>query len=213
VKQVAAPRAGKHSRFTLLMESLILSTLQAYQSVSRTSALTGASWDQGQGVMERAVQRGQKRKQQTPEPSRPTRGGVDEKAFRKGHTCMTIACDLDCGTVEHVAADRRTDSWARYFRGLSTEQIESIECIAMDMGQPCIRAPHEHLPLAGEKIVFDRFHVMKPATDAVDKVRRTEHKALRREGDETLKRTRRLWLYAEKMCLRSERSGSSRSSS
>jgi len=146
------------------MESLILSTLQACQSVSRASALTGVSWDRVQGVMERAVQRGQKRKQQTPETSQPTHMGVEEKAFRKGHTYLTIACDLDRGTVEHVAEDRQTDSLARYFRGLSGDQIESIQCIAMDMWQPYIRATHEHLPLAGEKIVFDQFHVMKLAT-------------------------------------------------
>jgi transposase len=81
---------------------------------------------------------------------------------------------------------------------LSSEQVKSIECIAMDMWQPYIRATHEHVPLAGEKIVFDRFHVMKLATDAVDKVRRTEHKALMREGNDTLKRTKHLWLYSEK---------------
>jgi len=178
----AVPRAGRHSRFTLLMESLIISTLQACQSVSSTSALTGPSWGQVQGVMERAVQRGQKRKQQNAEASHPTRVGMEEKAFRKGHTCIAIACDLDRGTVEHVAEDRQTDSLARYYRGLRSEPIASIQCIAIDTWQPQIRATHEHLPLAGEKIVFDRFHVMKLATDAVDKVRRTDHKALMREG-------------------------------
>jgi len=197
VRQVAVPWAGRHSRCTLLMESLIINTLQACQSVSRTSDLTGASWDQVQGVMERAVQRGQKRKQAQPEQCQPTRVGVDEKAFRKGHTYITIASDLDRGTVEHVAEDRQTDSLAQYFRNLGPNQLASIQCLAMDMWQPYIRATHEHVPLAGEKIVFDRFHVMKLATDAVDKVRRTEHKALMREGDETLKRTKHLWLYSE----------------
>lgn len=195
VRQVAVPWAGKHSRFTLLMERLIIETLLACQSVSRTSALTGASWDQVQGVMERAVHRGQQRKQRGAES--PEQVGVDEKAFRKGHTYITVTCDLARGTVEHVAMDRQIESLAGYFRGLNAEQLESIQCIAMDMWQPYIQATHQHVPLAGQRIVFDRFHVMKLATEAVDKVRRSEHKALKHSGDDTLKGTKHLWLYAE----------------
>ena len=195
VKQVDVPWAGKHSRFTLLMERLIIETLLACQSVSRTGALTGASWDQVQGIMQRAVERGQQRKQQNGES--PQRVGVDEKAFRKGHSYITITCDLDRGTVEHVAMDRQIKSLAGYYRSLTADQVEAIQCIAMDMWQPYIQATHQHVPLAGQRIVFDRFHVMKLATEAVDKVRRSEHKALKRSGDDTLKGTKHLWLYSE----------------
>ena len=196
VKQVDVPWAGKHSRFTLLMERLIIDTLRACQSVSRTSALTGVSWDQAQAVMHRAVERGQQRKAEDPDTPDVERVGVDEKAFRKGHSYITVVCDLDRGTVEHVAEDRKIESLAGYFRSLTSDQIERIECIAMDMWQPYIQATHQHVPLAGEKIVFDRFHVMKLATEAVDKVRRAEHKVLKQAGDETLKGTKHLWLYS-----------------
>ena len=46
----------------------------------------------------------------------------------------------------------------------------------------------EWVPLAKDKIVFDRFHIMKHMNDAVDKVRKQEHRALMADGDETLKR-------------------------
>ena len=45
------------------------------------------------------------------------------------------------------------------------------------------------------EIVHDRFHISKHPNEEVDKVREQEHKALRKEGDETLTGTKQLWLY------------------
>jgi transposase len=195
VKQVRVPWAEPHSRFTMLMERLIIDTLLACQSVSRTCALTNVTWDQAQAVRERAVGRGQRRKAE--QPGDPvTRVGVDEKAFRKRHRYATVVCDLDRATVEHVAEDRKAESLAGYFRQLTADQLQAIEAIAMDMWGPYIKATLEHLPLAALKIVFDRFHVMALATKAVDRVRRSEHKTLKRQDDQTLKGTRYLWLHS-----------------
>jgi transposase len=54
----------------------------------------------------------------------------------------------------------------------------------MDMWEPYVQSTRAHLPGADDKIVFDKFHVVKHLHDAVDKVRRGEHRALRRGGDE-----------------------------
>src|SRR4051812_49113487 len=55
----------------------------------------------------------------------------------------------------------------------------------------------EHVPDAERKIVFDRFHVMRHMNEAVDEVRKKEHKALQRDGQDTLSGTKYLWLFAE----------------
>src|SRR2546422_175816 len=39
-----------------------------------------------------------------------------------------------------------------------------------------------------------RFHIMRHVVDAIDKVRKQEHKALLKVGDETLSRSKSLWL-------------------
>jgi transposase len=197
VRQVEVPWAGKHSRFTLLLERLIIDTLLASQSVSRTATLTGVSWDQVQAVMQRAVERGQRRKAEDSDAEPVERIGVDEKAFRKGHRYITLVCDIDGGKVEHVAEDRKVESLGEYFQTLSDAQKEAIRCVAMDLWRPYIRATRDHLPDADSKIVFDRFHVMKLAGEAVDKVRRAEHKTLRRAGDPTLTGTKYPWLWSE----------------
>jgi transposase len=53
------------------------------------------------------------------------------------------------------------------------------------------------VPEAEEKIVFDRYHLMTHIGKAVDTVRKREHRALQQMGDETLTKSKYLWLYSE----------------
>ena len=46
----------------------------------------------------------------------------------------------------------------------------------MDMWEPYVQATRDNLPGAATKIVFDRFHIMKHMSKAVDRVRRREHR-------------------------------------
>ena len=67
----------------------------------------------------------------------------------------------------------------------------------MDMWDPFIAATVDHVPDGRDKIVFDRYHIMAHMNKAVDQVRRGEHRRLQEEGDDTLKGTKYLWLFAE----------------
>lgn len=110
VKQVRVPWAEPRSRFTLLMERLVIDLIRQCSTVKGACAIAGISWDEAWGIMQRAVARGQRRKE-----ARPIAYiGVDEKAFRKGHRYHTIVCDLERSTVEFVAEDRKTESLAAY---------------------------------------------------------------------------------------------------
>jgi transposase len=84
-----------------------------------------------------------------------------------------------------------------FFKGRTPEQLRAIEAIAMDMWEPYVQATLEWLPLGKDKIVFDRFHIMKRANEGVDKVRKDEHRALMTLGTKTLSKTKYLWLYSE----------------
>ena len=189
VRQVLAPWAGPGSQFTLLCESWLIDTLQECD-VTGVSRLTGTSWDESWGVMAKAVSRGQARKKwRIPEYL-----SIDEKAFAKRHKYETLVCDLKKGTVEYVVEDRKQESLESYYRQFSVEEREAVKAIAMDIWDPYIAATRGYIPQAAEKIVFDHFHVTRQVTEAVDKVRRQEHKALLADGDELLKGTRHLWL-------------------
>ena len=190
IKQASLPWAEKNSRFTLLFERLAIDVLQATQTVKGAQSILGTTWDETWHILRRAVARGKARKSAKPMP----RIGIDEKAFRKGQNYVTLLYDLDRSTVEAISDGNDTASGNACFSQLSKQQLESVEAIAMDMSAAFVRSAKENIPLAETKIVHDRFHVMQLISEAVDKVRRAEHKELKSIGDPSLTGTRYIWL-------------------
>ncbi|HWU38692.1 MAG TPA: ISL3 family transposase [Candidatus Acidoferrum sp.] len=192
VRQVPAPWAEGRSEATRLFEARILDTCKECD-VTGVRRLLRTTWDATWGVLERAVARGLRRK-----PRRvPARLGIDEKAVRKGHHYETLVVDLDTGTVEAVLDDRTQASLEAYYRQFTPEELATIEAIAMDMWEPYILATHACVPDAARKIVFDKYHATRYVTEAVDQVRRQEHKALQAQNDQRLTGTKHLWLWNE----------------
>jgi transposase len=189
VHQVSVPWGEPGSRFTALFEALIIDWLKE-TSMSAVGRNLDLSWDQIDGIMQRAVTRGLARREKV----FPERLGVDETSFRKRHKYVTIVQDQASGDVLHVGDGRGRDSLDAFYESLDEEQLAGIVSVAMDMHQPYIQSTLEHVADAERKIAFDKFHVAKHLGDAVDKVRRQEHKELLSEGDETLKGTRFVWL-------------------
>jgi transposase len=192
VRQIKPGWASSGLAITDLFESRVIDTLKECD-VTGTKHLTRTSWDEAWHIMEKAVARGLARKERRV----PARMSIDEKAFAKRHRYETLVCDCERGTVEYVADDRRQESLEQYYRQFTPEELGTIEAVAMDMHDPYIAATKAYVPDAASKIVFDKFHVVRTVTDAVDKVRRGEHKRLAAGGDDRLKGTKHLWLYNE----------------
>ena len=57
-----------------------------------------------------------------------------------------------------------------------------------------MKAAKQCIPLSEEKIVHDRFHVMKLCNDAMDQVRKQEQRRLLQEGNSILSKSKTLWL-------------------
>jgi transposase len=191
VHQARLPWAEPMARFTTLFERLAIDVLKACD-VKSAAGLLRISWDEAWHLMGRAVARGLAAKT----PTAPAHLGVDEKAAGAGQDYITVVSNLDGGTVEHIADERRQASLDDYFTRLSPAQLERIRAVAMDMWQPYIDSVREHLPDPDSKIVFDRFHIMRYLTTAVDTVRKREHRALTATGDTRLARSKYLWLYS-----------------
>lgn len=189
VRVVRVPWAEPHSRFTALFERLAIDWLRAASQQAVAERL-GLSWDEVHGIMDRAVRRGLERRKE----EMIGYLGVDEKSFRKGHKYLTVVNDLSRGRVLYVAEDRKQSSLDGFWPTLSAAQKGWILAVALDMWEPYVQSIRAHLPDAEEKMVFDKFHVAKHLGEAVDKVRRAEHKELRAKGDERLKGTRYDWL-------------------
>jgi transposase len=189
VRVVKLPWAEPSSRFTALLERLVIDWLGA-ASQKAVGERLGLSWDEIHGIMERAVERGLQRRQA--EPLREL--GVDEKAFRKGHKYFTLVNDLERSRVLYVGEDRTQASLDGFWETLTEAQRDSIVAIAMDMWDPYVASVSEHLREGSKKIVYDKFHIAKHLGEAVDKVRRKENQTLRAAGDDRLTGTRYDWL-------------------
>ena len=186
VKQVKLPWAEPGSRFTALFERLAIDWMRE-AGRSAAARQLGLSWSEADGIMQRAVDRGLARRPATAAPFL----GVDEKSFQ-GREFVTVVCDLEAGTVLHVADGRGSDALKSCYEAMTAEQRAAVEAVAMDMHQPYVLATQAALPEA--TIVFDRFHIAKLAGEAVDQVRRAEAKKLAADGDDRLKGTRYSWL-------------------
>jgi transposase len=189
VKTMAVPWAAPQGRFTLLFERFAVDVLLASGSVSQGCELMGIGWETAQEIMRRAVERGLERRQ--------LEGlkylGMDEKSFKRGQSYITLLTDLDQSRVLDVVEERTVAASEQLWATLTAEQKQGIKAVAVDMWAPFIQTIEKEVPDAD--IVHDKFHVSKYLNEAVDKVRRQEHKELMAQGDETLKGSRQLWLY------------------
>jgi len=190
VKTLSVPWSEPGSGFTALFEALVIDWLRE-ASILAVARLLGLTWDEVDGVLQRAVRRGLERRQLKV----VRRLGVDETSFQKRHEYVTVVADLEGGVVQHVADGRGKEALAAYFETFAEEELAQVETVAMDMWGPYIAATLAALPDAESKIAFDKFHVAMHLGNAVDRVRREESQVLQERGDETLKGTRHWWLY------------------
>jgi transposase len=183
------PWSEPGSGFTALLEALVIDWLKE-ASLATVARRLRLSWDQVDGIQARAVRRGLARRKR----ERITHVGVDETSYQRRHQYVTVVNDLARSRVLYVADGRKEEALDRFYAGLSEAQLEGIEAVAMDMWQPFIKATLKAVPAAESKIAFDRFHVAKCLGEAVNNVRKTEHRELRARGDDRLTRTKYLWL-------------------
>jgi transposase len=189
VLQVRVPWAEDASRYTAAFEAQVIDWLRdaSTAAVARRMRL---GWNAIDSIMQRAVIRGLARRT----ASSPEHISVDETSFQRRHEYVTVVIDQDSGTVLHVADNRTVESLASFFEGLEKSQREAIRSVSMDMWPAYINTVRKYVPDADERICFDKFHIAKYLSEAVDKVRRGEHKYLAAAGDQRLKGTRYRWL-------------------
>lgn len=116
---VAVPWAEKYGRFARWFERLAIDVLREC-SVSAACALLRMTWDEADGIKQRAVARGLLRKQAQP----VKRLGVDEKSAGRGQDYVTVVTNLEPGrsaTVEYVGDGRKQASLDAYWQQLPVE--------------------------------------------------------------------------------------------
>ena len=189
VKTIAVTSAEKHSRSTFLFKAFAIDALQASQSIQAAALMLSIDWSNAQVIMQRAVTRGLERRS----VDEVTHVGIDEKSFGKGQDYVTVMTDIDESRVLEVTPDRTTESADILWKTLSPKQRSKVRAVCMDMWQAYETSTETNAPNA--LIVHDRFHISKYLNEAVDKVRRAEHRELQQTGDDRLKGMRQTLLF------------------
>lgn len=130
--------------------------------------------------------------------------GIDEVSRRKGQQYLTVVYDLERRRVVWIGKDRDETTLQRFFAWLGNRRARAIQVVCCDMWRPYLAALRQAVPQA--TVVFDRFHLTRYATEAVDAVRRQTWRQLAEPYKATFKRTRFLWLTNPETLSRAKRS-------
>ena len=98
--------------------------------------------------------------------------GIDEISRQKGHVYLTNVYDLRTGTLIWSGEGRTKDTLTAFFEFFGPERTAKLVGICCDMWPSYIEAVKAKAPQA--TLVFDKFHIVRQLTEAVDKVRRQE---------------------------------------
>jgi len=107
--------------------------------------------------------------------------GVDEVHVARGKF-WSVAYQIDEGQrrLLWIGKDRKADTLKRFFCRLGAARCRQIRFICSDMWKPYLRIIAKALPDALH--ILDRFHIRKKLSEAIDKTRRTETRAMAKAG-------------------------------
>jgi transposase len=103
--------------------------------------------------------------------------GIDEVSIRKRHTYRIVVSDLERRrAIWFGGNDRSEASMDEFFAWLGPKKSTGIRLAVMDMWKPFRNSTQRHAPQVS--ILFDKFHVLRHLSDALDTVRKAEYARL-----------------------------------
>ena len=119
--------------------------------------------------------------------------GVDEMNIRKGQEYVSVFADLVAKRVLFATEGKDKETWTKFVEALEKHNghRHAITQASMDMSAGYQAGVKENCRNA--QVVFDKFHIIKNANEAVDKVRKVE---IRLGGEgvwEALNKSQWLW--------------------
>ena len=118
--------------------------------------------------------------------------GIDEVHLLKNYRC--VITDVENKSVIDILRKRNKDMVISYLSRL--KDIDKIELVAMDMWNPYKSAIKTVIP--NSKIVIDKFHVVKLANEALEKIRKANRQNVSAKERRQLMRDRYVLLTRRK---------------
>jgi transposase len=186
--RVRPPWEGLSTHFTKEFEAFAL-LLMREMPVSKVAALVGETDTRLWRMLFRQVDAAYAEK----DFSNLCCVGVDEMSVRKGHEYISVFADLAGRSVIFATEGKDKETWFKFVEALEKHnghRHASTEA-SMDMSQAYQVGVAETCRNA--QVVFDKFHVIKNANEAVDKVRRAEVRLGGQGVWEALHKSQWLW--------------------
>lgn len=156
---------GKYQRVTKKLADFVCKLCES-MTITDVAKTTGLDWK----TIKRIDKENLKSTVKGLENANPTKIGIDEIAYEKGHKYLTIVRDLDAGVI-WVGDDRKKETLDKFFLELGKEKSYKIKLAVIDMWKPYIKSVNEN---TNANIVFDKFHVSKVINECLDSVRKKE---------------------------------------
>lgn len=159
------PQIPARSRMTLRFRRHLADQAAAQGNFSQVAAHERVSYDtvarahRGLAELVRAMR----------PPPGPKVISIDEAAVRRGYNYNTVVTDVVARYVIGTIPGRREEALVRWFSQLDDDVKEGIEVVVMDMSRFYRGAITRILPHAA--VVADKFHVVRAANYALDRVR------------------------------------------
>lgn len=184
VKLVKAPWSRAGSGFTLLFDALVMMLVRE-MSVKAVARMLNVHDTRLWRIIDHYVEEAR----EEADFSSVRQVGVDETSSKRGHNYVSVFVDLEVPKVLFATPGKDASTLTRFAEDLIVHEGDPNEIreVCCDMSPAFITGVENRFPEA--EITFDKFHVLKIINEAVDKVRREEHK----ECPE-LKKTRYIWL-------------------
>ena len=186
VRVELVPWARADDRFTRPFEEMA-AYLAQITNKTEVSKIMGISWRTVGNIVERVVA-------ERLDPKRLDglkRIGIDELSFRKRHRYITTVVDHDKHRIVWAAKGKSSLTLDAFFDELGNERAKQIEIVTIDMS--CAFIKSIKVKASQAQIVFDLFHVLRLASDAVDEVRRDKVRQLNEDdpnGAAAIKKSR-----------------------
>lgn len=167
VSQVPVPWAREGSGFTLLFEAMVLlmASSMPMRAVSRHLGVTDTRlWR----VLEHYTQEAHRQQ----DWSHLEQIMVDETSSKRGHRYVTAVADARKRRLLFLEPGHDKEALGAFARAMPRHgaRPEQIQLVCMDMSRAYRAASREYFPQA--HIVFDRFHLMQLAGQALEEVRK-----------------------------------------
>jgi transposase len=167
VRTESLPFVNGKARYTARLEAVVAQDCEA-APVSRVAVQRGLPPETVRRMDKRVL-----RRWAATRPRRPLHYlGVDEIFLGKTVKFLTVVSDLESGEPLWVGLERKRETLDQFFATLSWPRRRAIRAVCVDMWEPFRLSLRTQVPHA--KIVYDKFHVLRHASEALDETRRAE---------------------------------------